>query len=131
MKKDRNCAAGTPTPYPMPVGQMGYPIQGGPMMAGPVPMGQPGMYPMNPVPMGTMPMNTSMGNPNMTNITTTPSCSGNDGINANQAVTAIEQLQAQINNLDRRVSRIESMMQDTKSGSFTSNKFTDSNYHMM
>lgn len=123
MKKDRNCNCGmqTPTPYPLPAGQMGYPVQMGSMMAGPMPMGQPGMYPINMEAMNVGITSNTTNNPN----------SGNEGISTNQAITAVEQLQSQINNLDRRVSRIESMLQDTKTNSFSSNKFTDSNYHIM
>lgn len=108
MKKDRNCG---PMPMPTP-----YPMMGG----YPNPMGG---YPnMNMMPNQNMPMNSTM--PNITNATCNCGKNNNDNMQ-------MEQMQAQINNLDRRVSRLESMLQDTKSISIGNNTYTDSNYHMM
>lgn len=116
MKKDRNCGC------PGAVGMQGaVPYgMGVPMMPnGAVPYPASGMM----IPTQGMGVNVPGMNQGMNYDT--------DGITGNQAVTAVEQLQAQINNLDRRVSRLESQLQDTKSTSFNSNKYTDSNYHMM
>ncbi|MCI8445095.1 MAG: hypothetical protein HFG15_01520 [Bacilli bacterium] len=122
MKKDRNC--GCPGNMAMPYG--GMPVMPGAPMPGGMPGGMP-VYPMGPGMAYPMPndMNT------MPTPSTGSTMNSNSGITTNQAVTAVEQLQAQINNIDRRVSRLESMIQDTKSTSFSSNKYTDSNYHMM
>lgn len=108
MRKDRNCGPmPVATPYPM---MAGYP--------GGMP-NQMGGYPM----MGNPNMQMSGQTPNITNATC--NCGKDmDGMN-------LEQIQAQINNLDRRVSRLENMLQDTKSISIGNNTYTDSNYHMM
>lgn len=138
MKKDRNCGMAPgmmpgnsgATPY---AGVVAYgPNQGyGPM---PIPAGAPMAPGMMPGCGGFMPapgmvspvMPGANMNPTMENVTVA-GCSGTAG---NQT-SSLEQMQAQINNLDRRVSRLESMIQDTKSTTFSSNKFTESNYHMM
>lgn len=137
MKKDRNCGmnpgmmqpASGAVPY---AGVVAYgPNQGyGPMpVPGPAPMAPgmiaPGAMPYPGMVSPVMPGNNM--NPNMGNVTITET----PGITTNQAITAAEQMQAQINNLDRRVSRLESMIQDTKSATLSNNKYTDSNYHMM
>lgn len=112
MKKDRNYG---PMPMPTP-----YPMMGG------YPGGMPnqmGGYPnMNMMPNQNMPMNQPT--PAITNAT----C--NCGNEAGEKMQW-EQMQAQLNNLDRRVSRLENMLQDTKSISIGNNTYTDSNYHMM
>lgn len=131
MKKDRNC--GCP-------GNMAMPYGGMPVMPGaPMPGGMPGGMTGAPIPGGmpAYPMGPGMAYPGPNGMNAMPTTgtgstmNPNSGISTNQAVTAVEQLQAQINNIDRRVSRLESMIQDTKSASFSSNKYTDSNYHMM
>lgn len=101
MKKDRNCGGMNATPYPV------YPnYPGMPMQSYNVAMPIPGPMPA-PMPMG-----------NVQNYTT--SCN-NDEIN---------RMKEQIQNLDRRVSRLESMV-NNKSTSFGSNTYTDANYHIM
>lgn len=105
MKKDRNC--GGATPYPVYPNYTGMPM-GGPMQSYNVAMPIPGPMPA-PMPMG-----------NMQNYTTT-TYSNNDEIN---------RMKEQIQNLDRRVSRLESMV-NNKSTSFGSNAYTDANYHIM
>ncbi len=115
MKKDRNCGCGGMQP--------GYGM-GMPMMPnGPMPYVAPGMVIPTPGVPGGMGMQ-----PNITNYNPI----GTEMITeTGVGASSIEQLQAQINNLDRRVSRLESQLQDTKSSAFNSNKYTDSNYHMM
>ena len=125
MKKDRNCGcSGMQGGMPQ-----GYGV-GVPMMPnGPMPYLAPGMVIPTPGMQGGMPQGYGMGmQPNITNYNPV----GTEVITENGAnVSAMDQLQAQINNLDRRVSRLESQLQDTKSSTFNSNKYTDSNYHMM
>lgn len=139
MKKDRNCGMapgmmpGNPGAVPY-AGVMAYgPNQGFGQMAvpGPAPMapgmmaGGPGFMPAPGMVSPVMP-GANM-NPVMENVTVT----GCPGAAGNQTTASLEQMQAQINNLDRRVSRLESMIQDTKSATLSNNKFTESNYHMM
>lgn len=113
MKKDRNCGMTGYPMYPNYPGMM--PNQGmGPMM-----MPNQAMNPMMPNQgMGPMMPNQGMGSPVVPNI---------DIINNNQD-DDFSSIQRQINNLDRRVSRLESMMD---SGNSFGNKYTDSNYHVL
>lgn len=128
MKKDRDCScsAGATSPYPTfqpyPMGMPGMQMMPVPAVPG---MGMPGMQMMPG--MTGVPTNY----PSASSSATQSNANATSGINTNQAVTAYEQLQAQVNNLDRRVSRLESMIQDTKTSQYSSNKYTDSNYHMM
>ncbi len=108
MKKDRNqdryCM-----PYPMPAPYPGVPMQGIPA-GGAMPMQgmnmAPGMSGQNPV--APMPNQTA----------------------SNTIATMLDDMQMQINNLDRRVTRLETMMNDTK-GTYQGMKYNDSKYHMM
>lgn len=112
MKKDRNCGA---TPYPVypaypgmgpgPVMNGGMPMQGGMMMPYPQPMPAP------------MPINQGCG------------CGGNNGGTSNLEET-IGRMQQQIQNLDRRVSRLENMANNKTTG-FAANQYADANYHIM
>lgn len=115
MKKDRNCGCSGMNPG-MPMGTMGYGM-GMPMMQQGVPYVAPGMV----IPAPGMPMQPG------TSYNTTVT----ENMTSSNTPSSYEQLQTQINNLDRRVSRLESQLQDTKSTSFGSNTYTDSNYHMM
>lgn len=135
MKKDRNCGMSSG----MMPGNPGAVPYGGVIAYGPNqgfgPMGIPAGAPMAPGMMaggpGFMPT-PGMVAPVMPGANMNPTSeSGYSGSAINQATSTLEQMQAQINNLDRRVSRLESMIQDTKGATFSSNKFTESNYHMM
>lgn len=101
MKKDRNCGGHMYPTYQMN-GMM--PVQGG----------MPMPYPM-PGPMGTYPMM----NQNMTSVNPLTQ----QQLNTNDSM--INQLQTQVDSLERRVNRLEQMMQ-------SDNKFSNtSNYQMM
>ena len=100
MKKDRNCGM---TPYPVYSGYQTMPAMPIPNMMAPMPGA---MMPQMP----TYQMDTTM--------TTT-----------NQAQnSSIDGLQNQINMLDRRITKLESMVNSTST--FNTN-FSDSNYHVM
>lgn len=98
MKKDRNCGGNMYPTYQMN-GMM--PMQGG------IPM----PYPM-PGPMGNFPM---MGANNMTSVNPLTQ----QQINTSDSM--ISQLQSQVDSLERRVNRLESMMQSDTKFSNTSN----------
>ena len=102
MKKDRNCTGATPYPIYPNYG----PMPMNPAMAGPIGYGMPVATPMQ------TPMTMSSGS----SYTTTD----NEEFN---------RLKEQIQNLDRRVSRLESMV-NNKTTSFGS-QYTDANYHIM
>ena len=112
MKKERNCGCGgNQTPYPV------YPTYPGMM-----PMNQGmGMYPMagQGMPMNQGLMSNQIGMPN--NITMPTSLNNNIG-------TDYSTLTNQVNNLERRVSRLESMM---NSSSNMTPKYSESNYYMV
>lgn len=97
MKKDRNCGM---TPYPV----------------------YPNYQPM-PMPNMMMPMNAPMmggfGTPNYDVTSNTSNIMANTG--------SIDNLESQINMLDRRVTKLENMMNSTS----TYNNFGESNYHVM
>lgn len=100
MKKDRNCGM---TPYPVYSGYQTMPAMPIPNMMAPMPGTMIGQIP-------TYQMDTTM--------TTT-----------NQAQnSSIDGLQNQINMLDRRITKLESMVNSTST--FNTN-FSDSNYHVM
>lgn len=122
MKKDRNCGAiPMPTPYPM-MGGYGMQAQGIPMGYGNTPMQGFQGVPMQ----GYQGMqNQGLSTLNVSNV------NDGSGMYQNQMSSVFDQMQTQINNLDRRVSRLEAMIQDTKSASISGNKYTSSNYHMM
>jgi len=109
LKKERNCGCGgNQTPYPV------YPTYPGMM-----PMQGMGMYPM--AGQG-MPMNQGMisgGMPNNIVMPTSPSSNINNDYNT---------LANQVNNLERRVSRLESMM---NSSNTMTPKYSESNYYMV
>ena len=100
MKKDRNCGM---TPYPVYSGYQTMPAMPIPNIMAPMPgamIGQKPAYQMD------------------TTMTTT-----------NQAQnSSIDGLQNQINMLDRRITKLESMVNSTST--FNTN-FSDSNYHVM
>ena len=98
MKKDRNCGGNMYPTYQMN-GMM--PMQGG----------MPKPYPM-PGPMGNFPM---MGANNMTSVNPLTQ----QQINTSDSM--ISQLQTQVDSLERRVNRLESMMQSDTKFSNTSN----------
>lgn len=113
MKKDRN--VGMTSPYTM------YPTYQG--MPGPLP----GMPMMQGMP---MPMQNGCG------------CQMNQGMNmaqmqdmnfqSNNNQMPNSNIQDQINQLDRRVSRLEATLSDSKSMAYSNNtNYTDANYHMM
>ncbi len=104
MKKDRNQDRYC-MPYPMPTPYPGVPMQGA-------------------VPMPGMAMAPTM--PNQTPVAPIPSQT-----TSNTMATMIDDMQLQINNLDRRVTRLEQMMSDTKGTSYSGMKYNDSKYHMM
>ncbi len=54
-----------------------------------------------------------------------------DNMNNNSNNSTMDQLQAQINNLDRRVTRLENQMQDKQTTYNTNNTYMDTNYQMM
>jgi len=117
LKKERNCGCGGGgTPYPV------YPTYPGmmPMNQGmTVPMNQGmGMTMNQNIPMGQM-MYNQMGMPN--NIMM-PTVSGMNTSNDYSTLTN------QVNNLERRVSRLESMM---NSSSNITPKYSESNYYMV
>lgn len=117
MKKERDAGGSVTmqTGYPMPMGMM--------------PM--PGTLPVTGFPMAPgIPINQGMISPTMMNASVS-AFDTNNGISTVQTVTTVEQLQAQLNNLDRRVTRLENMMNDTKNNSFSNNTYNDSNYPMM
>lgn len=130
MKKDRNCGATPmPTPYPM-MGGYGMQAQVMPMGYGNPPM--PGFQGMPMQGYQSIPMQGFQGIPNQSGSTLNVSnVNDGSGMYQNQMTSVFDQMQAQINNLDRRVSRLETMIQDTKSTSISGNKYTNSNYHMM
>ena len=100
MKKDRNCGM---TPYPVYSGYQTMPAMPIPNMMAPMPGAMMQQMP-------TYQMDTTM--------TTT-----------NQAQnSSIDGLQNQINMLDRRITKLESMVNSTST--FNTN-FNDSNYHVM
>lgn len=100
MKKDRNCGM---TPYPVYSGYQTMPAMPIPNMMAPMPGAMMQQMP-------TYQMDTTM--------TTT-----------NQAQnSSIDGLQNQINMLDRRITKLESMVNSTST--FNTN-FSDSNYHVM
>ena len=111
MKKDRNCGCGGPTPYPV------YPNYPG---MGVMPVGNmQGFGGAMPYPMPTpMPINQpGYNNQGM-----------NNGNTQNERINRLEQ---QVQNLDRRVSRLESMSNNHTTNNFTANQYTDANYHVM
>ena len=114
MKKDRNCGA---TPYPV---YPTYPGMGpGPVMtSGAMPM-QGGYMAPYPQPMpAPMPIGQTSGY----------SYGGSNGNNNIQE--KMNRMEQQIQNLDRRVSRLENMV-NNKTTSFANNQYTDANYHVM
>lgn len=109
MKKERNCGCGgSQVPYPV------YPTY-------------PGMMPMNQgigMPQGVMPiMNQGMGMPNNIMIPTVPNTNTMPSMNNDYSA-----LVNQVNNLERRVSRLESMMNSSNN---MNPKYNDSNYYMV
>ena len=109
MKKERNCGCGgNQAPYPV------YPTYPGVMPINQMGMNQ-GMYPM----MGQNMMNQGIGMPN--NIVMPISPSSNMG-------TDYSTLANQVNNLERRVSRLENMMNSSNN---MTPKYSESNYYMV
>ena len=108
MKKDRNCGCGgNQAPYPV------YPTYPGMM-----PMNQ-GMPMMN---QGVMPI-MNQGMPNNIMMPTVPNTNTMTSMNSDYTT-----LSNQVNNLERRVSRLESMI---NSSSNITPKYNDSNYYMV
>ena len=105
MKKERNCGM---TGYPI---YPNYPAMMPNQGMNPMMMPNPGINPM-------MMPNQGMSSPVVPNI---------DIINNNQD-DDLSSMQRQINSLDRRVSRLESMMDSNNS---FGSKYTDSNYHVL
>ena len=103
MKKERNCGA---TPYPV------YPAY--PMM----PMMNQGMTPM----MGQNMMSNQV-MPNNIMMPTVPNNNNMSGMNVDYST-----LVSQVNNLERRVSRLESMMNSSNN---MTPKYNESNYYMV
>lgn len=122
MKKDRNCGGATPYPvYPTYPSVM-------PMMNQGMGMMQPGMNPM--MNQGMMPMtgqnmmsNQGIGMPNNIVMPTVPSSNTMSGMNSDYST-----LSNQVNNLERRVSRLESMMNSSNN---MTPKYSESNYYMV
>lgn len=100
MKKDRNCGM---TPYPVYSGYQTMPAMPIPNMMAPMPGAMIGQMP-------TYQMDTTMTTTNQTQN------------------SSIDGLQNQINMLDRRITKLESMVNSTST--FNTN-FSDSNYHVM
>ena len=119
MKKDRNVGGASPyTMYPTYQGMPGpLPMPGAPVPGMPMGGGCGCSMGNN---MGPMPMNPNMSQMPMGNNMQTQSPS-----NPNS-------MQEQINQLDRRVSRLEAALSDSKTAVYSNNRnYTDANYHMM
>lgn len=110
MKKDRNCGM---NPYPV---YQPYP-QVGPGMAAP------GMM----VPQMMPPM-MAPGNVQMTPQYTV---SNQDGVSSNTIEQQMTQMQRQINNLDSRLSKLESSLNTISNTSFNSAQYSNGNYHIV
>ena len=111
MKKERNCGCGgNQAPYPV------YPTY-----PGMVPMNQGTGYPMagQGMPLNQSMMYNQVGMPNNIVMPTSPSSNINNDYNT---------LANQVNNLERRVSRLESMM---NSSNTMTPKYSESNYYMV
>lgn len=108
MKKDRNCGM---NPYPV---YQPYP-QVGPMMP-------PGMMAPNMMPPVMAPGNVQM----------QPQYSiSQDNVSSNTIEQQMAQMQRQINNLDARVSKLESSINTIGNSSFNSNQYSSGNYHIV
>lgn len=108
MKKDRNCGM---NPYPV---YQPYP-QVGPMM-------NPSMMAPNMIPPVMAPGNVQM----------SPQYSiSQDNVSSNTIEQQMAQMQRQINNLDARVSKLESSINTIGSSSFNSNQYSSGNYHIV
>lgn len=107
MKKDRNCGM---SPYPV---YQPYPAMG-PGMVGPSMMG-PGM--MQPI--------MAPGNVQMTPQYT------QDTVSSNTIEQQMTQFQRQINNLEARVSKLESSVNTIGGSSFNSTQYSNGNYHIV
>ena len=81
--------------------------------------GNASVYPTYP---GMMPG--AMPNPNM-------NYSPNYGTGNYGTTDDISRLKEQVQMLDRRVSRLENMLNDSKNMSYNNSKFSDTNYHIM
>ena len=122
MKKDRQSNIGMqPYPvYPNYPGMVGMPAMGpNPMMPG-IPAN--GMMPG--IPAGNMPM--------MPTVTPTTGCgcSGNGNTNQNMG-NSQNQIERQLDMLDRRVSRLENAVLVDKGTPYINNKFTNDTFQMM
>lgn len=109
MKKDRNCGM---NPYPV---YQPYP-QVGPMM-------NPGMMAPNMMPPIMAPGNVQM--------TPQYTMTSQDSVSSNTIEQQMAQMQRQINNLDARVSKLESSINTIGNTSFNSNQYSSGNYHIV
>ena len=120
LKKERNCGA-TPYPvYPTYPGMMPIANQGVGFMQPMSPMINQGMTPM----MGqNILSNPGVGMPNNIVMPTVPSSNMMSGMNNDYST-----LSNQVNNLERRVTRLESMMNSSNN---ITPKYSESNYYMV
>lgn len=114
MKKDRNCGM---NPYPV---YQPYP-QVGPGMVAPNMM--PGMVTPNMMPPMMTPGNVQM--------TPQYTITNQDGVSSNTIEQQMAQMQRQINNLDTRVSKLESSLNTISNSSFNANQYSSGNYHIV
>lgn len=109
MKKDRNCGM---NPYPV---YQPYPQMGPGMMA-------PGMVAPNMMSPMMAPGNVQMQPQYITS---------QDGVSSNTMEQQMTQIQRQINNLDARVSKLESSLNTINNSSFNSTQYSNGNYHIV
>lgn len=114
MKKDRNCGM---NPYPV---YQTYPQVGPGMMA-------PGMMPGVVAP-NMMPPMMAPGNVQMTPQYTV---NNQDSVSSNTIEQQMTQMQRQINNLDARISKLESSLNTISNSSFNSTQYSNGNYHIV
>ena len=107
MKKERNCGCGGNNQYPV------YPTYPGVMPINQMGMNQ-GMYPM---------MGQGMINQGMPNNIMMPTALNNNTMNSDYST-----LVNQVNNLERRVARLENMMNTSNN---MTPKYSESNYYMV